>query len=45
VLFGFGTPKADGDQLVIPGAERVSVGVQLKRLAEKPLQARRGQLG
>ena len=37
--------KADGDQLVIPGAERISTYEYLTRLAEKPLQARRGQRG
>jgi len=37
--------KADGDQLVIPGAERISTKEYLSRLAEKPLMARRGQIG
>ena len=36
---------ADGDQLVIPGAERISTTEYLSRLAEKPLVARRGQIG
>ena len=37
--------KADGDQLVIPGAEKISTAEQMSRLAEKPLVARRGQVG
>ena len=37
--------KADGNQLVIPGAERISTAEHLSRLAEKPLSARRGQVG
>ncbi len=37
--------SADGDQLVIPGAERISTGEYLARLAEKPLIARHGQRG
>ena len=37
--------KADGNQLVIPGAERISTTEHLSRLAEKPLVARRGQVG
>jgi len=37
------TYNADGDQLVIPGAERISMQAHLARLAEKPLQPRRGQ--
>jgi hypothetical protein len=39
------TYKADGDQLVIPGAERISMREHLSRLAEKPLVSRRGQVG
>jgi len=39
------TYKADGDQLVIPGAERISTSEHLSRLAKKPLVARRGQIG
>ena len=35
----------DGDQLVIPGAERISTKEYLARLADKPLLARRGQVG
>ena len=35
----------DGDQLVIPGAERISTKEHLSRLANKPLVARRGQVG
>jgi hypothetical protein len=37
--------KADGNQLVIPGAERISTREYLLRLAERPLVARRGQVG
>lgn len=37
--------KADGDQLVIPGAERISTREFLERLAEKPITPRRGQVG
>ena len=37
--------KADGDQLVIPGAERIPTKAYLKRLSEKPLTPRRGQVG
>ena len=37
--------KADGDQFVIPGAERISTTEHLSRLADKPLVARRGQVG
>jgi hypothetical protein len=37
--------KADGNQLVIPGAERITTKEHLSRLAEKPLVARRGQIG
>ena len=37
--------KADGDQLVIPGAERISNREHLLRLAAKPLSSRRGQRG
>ena len=37
--------RADGDQLVIPGAERISTGEYLARLAEKPIRPRRGQRG
>jgi hypothetical protein len=37
--------KTDGDQFVIPGAERISTREHLSRLAEKPLAARRGQVG
>ena len=36
--------KSDGNQLVIPGAERISTTEHLSRLAEKPLMARRGQV-
>ncbi|MBT3788612.1 MAG: hypothetical protein HOJ87_07865 [Rhodospirillaceae bacterium] len=39
------TFKSDGNQLVIPGAERISTLAYLARLAERPLQARRGQVG
>jgi hypothetical protein len=39
------TFTADGNQLVIPGAERISTGAYLKRLSEKPMQSRRGQIG
>ncbi len=38
------TYKADGDQLVIPGAEKISTGVYLKRLSDKPMQSHRGQI-
>jgi hypothetical protein len=38
------TYKTDGDQLVIPGAERISTAEHLSRLADKPLMARRGQV-
>ncbi len=41
--------KADwtpaGDQLVIPGAEKISTVDNIARLAEKPLTPRRGQIG
>ena len=37
--------KLDGAQLVIPGAEQISTAEHLSRLAEKPLMARRGQVG
>ncbi len=37
--------NADGNQLVIPGAERISTQEHLSRLADKPLVARRGQVG
>jgi len=41
--------KADwtpaGDQLVIPGAEKISTVEYVARLAEKPLTPRRGQIG
>jgi hypothetical protein len=37
--------KADGNQFVIPGAERISTKAYLARLAEMPLQPRRGQVG
>jgi hypothetical protein len=37
--------KADGDQLVIPGAERISTRKYLARLAKKPLAPRSGQIG
>lgn len=37
--------EAEGDQLVTPGAERISTRSYLARLVEKPLQARRGQVG
>ena len=37
--------SSDGDQLVIPGAERISTKEYLSRLAEKPPLARRGQIG
>lgn len=37
--------KVDGKQLVIPGAERISTKAYLKRLSEKPLTPRRGQVG
>ncbi len=41
--------KADwtpaGDQLVIPGAEKISTVDYIARLAEKPLTPRRGQIG
>lgn len=37
--------KADGDQLVIPGAERISNKEHLLRLSAKPLSSRRGQRG
>jgi hypothetical protein len=36
--------KADGNQLVIPGAERISTAEHLSRLAEKPMVARRRQV-
>jgi hypothetical protein len=39
------TYKTDGNQLVIPGAERISTTEHLLRLAEKPLAARCGQVG
>ena len=39
------TFKADGDQLVIPGAEKISTKEYLARLAKKPLTPRRGQVG
>ena len=39
------TYKIDGNQFVIPGAERISTTEHLSRLAEKPLAARRGQIG
>lgn len=34
-----------GDQLVIPGAQAISTKEYLARLAGKPLQPRRGQIG
>lgn len=37
--------QSDDNQLVIPGAERISTAEHLSRLAEKPLVARRGQVG
>ncbi len=37
--------KTDGNQFVIPGAERISTSEHLSRLADKPLVARRGQVG
>ena len=41
--------KADwtpaGDQLVIPGAEKISTIEYVARLAEKPMTPRRGQIG
>jgi hypothetical protein len=39
------TYKADGYQLVIPGAERISTREHLLRLAEKPITPSRGQKG
>ena len=39
------TYKSDGNQFVIPGAERISTTEHLSRLAEKPLAARRVQIG
>lgn len=38
------TFNTDGNQLVIPGAERISTSAYLKRLSEKPMQSRRGQI-
>lgn len=37
--------KSDGDQFVIPGAERISTKQYIARLADKPLVGRRGQAG
>ena len=37
--------KADGDQLVIPGAEKISTAEYVARLLDRPLTARRGQVG
>jgi hypothetical protein len=34
-----------GDQFLIPGTEPISTKEYLKRLAEKPLTPRRGQIG
>ncbi len=39
------TYKSDGNQFVIPGAERISTTEHLSRLAEKPLAAMRVQIG
>jgi hypothetical protein len=39
------TFKTDGNQFVIPGVERISTTEYLSWLAEKPLAARRGQIG
>jgi len=36
--------KANGDQLVISGAERFSMKEQLARLADQPISPRRGQV-
>ena len=37
--------KADGDQLVIPGAEKISTAEYVARLLDRPLTPRRGQVG
>jgi hypothetical protein len=39
------TYKTDGNQFVILGAERISTTKYLSQLAERPLLARRGQIG
>ena len=39
------TYTTEENQFVIPGAERISTTEHLSRLAEKPLVARRGQVG
>ncbi len=39
------TYKLEGDQLVLPGAERISTKEYLTRLVEKPITPRRGQIG
>ena len=37
--------KADGDQLVIPGAEKISTAEYVARLVDRPLMPRRSQVG
>jgi hypothetical protein len=37
--------QTDGDQLVIPGAERISTTEYVARLAAKPITPRRNQVG
>ena len=37
--------KADGDQLVLPGAEKISTAEYVARLLDRPLTPRRGQVG
>ena len=37
--------RTDGDQLVIPGAEKISTAEYVARLAAKPITPRRSQIG
>ena len=37
--------RTDGDQLVIPGAEKISTAEYVSRLAAKPITPRRSQIG